>query len=330
MRLPIFGWKWMISLPLMGRKVDTIYHCRRELARLNLEIEQDQKTPEKFPLMNSAFVQFNHQVAAHMACQTVSHHSPNHMAPRVVEISPNDVIWENMSTKWWESYIRTAVVLAIILFLVVGWAVPVTLTGLLSHVSSFASLKGLGWIADIPESVLSIVQGIAPPLLLALLLVLLPGILRFLAKTQGVLNGMSIELTVQRYYFAFLFVQLFLVVSISSGITTIIPQLAEKPQSIPSLLAANLPRASNYFFSYMLLQAFSTSGGALVQLGGLFKWYILAPLIDSTARQKWRRQIQLPHVKWGTFFPVYSNLACIGRVSIPSSPPTIANIRLQD
>ena len=93
MRLPIFGWEWMLSLPLIGAKVDTIDYCRKEVARLNVEIEEDQKDPERFPLMNSAFIQFNHQVAAHMACQAVSHHTPNQMAPRVVEISPNDVLW---------------------------------------------------------------------------------------------------------------------------------------------------------------------------------------------------------------------------------------------
>ena len=108
MRLPLF--EWMFSLPLIGKKVDTIYHCRRELARLNHEIERDQTEPEKYPPMNSAFVQFNHQVAAHMACQAVSHHTPKQMAPRVVEISPDDVIWDNMSKRWWESYIRTTIV----------------------------------------------------------------------------------------------------------------------------------------------------------------------------------------------------------------------------
>ena len=312
MRLPIFGWQWMFPLPLLGKKVDTIYYCRQEVARLNLEIEEDQKKPEKYPLMNSAFVQFNHQVAAHMACQSVSHHTPLKMAPRVVEISPNDVIWENMSTKWWESYIRTGAVLLLILGLVVGWAVPVTFTGLLSHLSYLGNISWLTWVDKIPDVVLSIIQGILPPALLALLLVLLPLILRLLARLQGDLTGMAVELTVQKYYFAFLFIQLFLVVSISSGITTIIPTLAKGPQSIPSILAGNLPKASNYFFSYMLLQAFSVSGGALVQLASLFKWYILAPLMDSTARQKWRRQIKLPNMKWGTFFPVYTNLACIG------------------
>ena len=314
MRLPIFGWQWMISIPLLGKKVDTIDYCRKEVARLNLEIEQDQQEPEKFPLMNSAFIQFNHQVAAHMACQAVSHHTPAHMAPRVVEISPDDVIWDNMSIRWWESYIRTGAVIVLIVGLVIGWAIPVTFTGLLSNLSYLKEqYKWLNWLGKVPKLVIAIIQGILPQALLALLLFLLPFILRFLSKTQGDHTGMSVELSVQRYYFAFLFVQVFLVVSISSGITTVISQLANSPQSAPAILAQNLPKASNYFFSYLLLQALSVSAGALVQIMGLIEWFILAPIVDSTARQKWRRQINLPNMQWGSFFPVYTNLACIGQ-----------------
>ena len=316
MRLPIFGWQWMPSLPLLGKKVDTIDYCRKEVARLNLEVEEDQKHPEKYPLMNSAFVQFNHQVAAHMACQSVSHHYPVHMAPRVVEISPDDVIWDNMSIKWWESYIRVGAIMALIIGLIIFWAIPVTFTGLLSNITYLSRFSWLKWITKAPTWFLSIIQGVLPQAILALLLVLLPVILRFLSKIQGNHTGMAVELSVQSYYFSFLFVQVFLVVSISSGITTILPEIAKNPGSVPSLLASNLPRASNYFFSYLLLQAFSVSAGALVQIGGLVQWFILAPLLDSTARQKWRRQINLPNVQWGTFFPVYTNLACIGKPRI--------------
>ena len=313
MRLPIFGWQWMISLPLVGQKVDTIDYCRKEVARLNAEIEQDQKTPERFPLMNSAFVQFNHQVAAHMACQAVSHHIPNQMAPRVVEISPDDVIWDNMSMRWWEYYIRPAVVIVIIVGLIIGWAFPVSFTAILSQIRTLTgTVKWLHWLAAAPDEVFSIIQGVLPQALLALLLFLLPIILRFLAKTQGDYTGMAVELSVQKYYFAFLFVQVFLVISISSGITSIIDQVTRDPQSVPAILAQNLPKASNYFFSYLLLQALSVSAGDLVQIFGLIEWFLLAPLLDNTARQKWHRQTLLPNMQWGTFFPVYTNLACIG------------------
>ena len=321
MRLPIFGWTWMPSLPLVGEKVDTIDFCRKELARLNVEIEQDQEDHERFPLMNSAFIQFNHQVAAHMACQAVSHHIPNHMAPRLIEIAPDDVIWDNMSLTWFERYIRTTLVWILIVGLIIGWAFPVTFTGLLSQLDYLeAQFPWLRWLQKVPGLVLALIKGVLPAALLGLLLLLLPIILRFLAKQRGVQTGNLLELAVQNFYFVFLFVQVFLVVSISSGITATIQQISNNPQSIPSILAANLPKSSNYFLSYMCLQAFTVSAGALVQIGAAISWFVFAPLNDSTARQKWARQLNLPTTKWGTFFPVYSNLACIGLIYSVISP----------
>ncbi|KAL8720986.1 MAG: hypothetical protein Q9225_002226 [Loekoesia sp. 1 TL-2023] len=321
MRLPIFGWQWMPSLPLVGQKVDTIDYCRKEVARLNIEIEQDQKEPQKFPLMNSAFIQFNHQVAAHMACQSVSHHTPKQMTPRIVEISPDDVIWDNMSVKWWENYVRIGAVVLLIAALVIGWAVPVGFTGILGNLDSISrQYTWLHWVQNLPKSVLGIISGVLPQALLAGLLALLPIILRFLARSQGNHTGMAVELSVQNYYFAFLFVQVFLVVSIATGFTNTITLLSKNPTNVPGILAQNLPKSTNYFFSYMLLQALTVSAGALVQLGGLFKWFILAPIMDSTGRQKWRRQTNLSDINWGTFFPVYTNLAAIGLIYSVISP----------
>jgi len=323
MRLPIRGWQWMPSLPLVGEKVDTIYYCRREVARLNTEIEDDQAHPERFPLMNSAFIQFNHQVAAHMACQAVSHHLPKQMAPRIVEIDPSDVIWDNMSVPWWQAYIRTAFVVAVVTGMVALWAIPVAFTSALSQLNQAAkSYPWLSWILDLPRSFVTIVQGVLPTILLALLTFLLPMILRFLARLEGIQSGMLVELTVQRYYFFFLFVQLFLVVTVASSTVTFLASsnAVNVFTNIPNLLGQNIPKASNYFFSYMLLQALSVSSGALVQIGTLIGWFILAPIFDSTARAKFKRQTSLSDIQWGTFFPVYTNLACIGLIYSVVSP----------
>lgn len=301
MRVPPFGESWLPPIPLFGKKVDTIYHLRKLVARLNVEIEMDQKREADFPLMNSAFVQFNSQIAAHMACQSVSHHTAKHMAPRLVEISPDDIVWNNMSLRWWERYVRTALIVTLVVALAIGWAIPVTFTGLLSQVRALTTLlPWLRWINDLPRWAISLIQGVLPQAILAALMALLPFVLRALSSQQGIHTGNGIELSVQNYFFIFLFVQVFLIVSISSGVTSALRQLIRDVASAPSILAINLPRASNYFFSYMLLQAFSVSSGALLQLGGLFNWFILGAM-DTTARQRWSRQMNLPTVQWGTF-----------------------------
>lgn len=312
MRVPVFSPTWCPSLPLVGKKVDRIYWLRRELARMNLEIEMDQNDVEQFPFMNSAFIQFNHQVAAHMACQSVSHHVPQHMAPRLLEISPDDVLWENMSIKWWERYLRTGIVLAICAGLIVLYAVPVTFTSLLSKVSTLANFKALAWIAKLPQAVIGIVQGVLPPLILSVILTLVPIIFRILVQLQGVPTGMNMEMGVQKWYFAFLFIQVFLVVTITGGMLTFFSNIAEHPNQVLNTLATNLPKASNYFFNYLMVQALSNSASALLQVGSLVVWFLLAPLLDSTARAKWGRQTTLSNVQWGTFFPPFTNFAVIG------------------
>ncbi|KAG0650517.1 hypothetical protein D0Z07_3283 [Hyphodiscus hymeniophilus] len=324
-RLARFSWTpgFLPGIPGLNKKVDTIYWCRGELARLNLEIEMDQKHPERFPLMNSAFIQFNHQVAAHMACQAVTHHVPKHMAPRTVEISPNDVVWDNMSIKWWEAWIRTVVVTAVVVGMIVLWAFPVIWTASLAQISSLAgSYSWLHWLNRIPKKVLQAIAGVLPALVLSILLALVPMILGYLAFLQGSQTGMEKQRSVQRYYFAFLFVQVFLIVSISGTAFATLGSASAFTNitSIPETLAEQIPKAANYFFSYMILQALSTSSGTLLQIVTLALWFIMPKFFDNTARDKWKRNTSLQSVTWGSFFPVYTNFACIALIYSVISP----------
>ncbi|QSZ36457.1 hypothetical protein DSL72_006336 [Monilinia vaccinii-corymbosi] len=325
-RIARFSWTptWFFAIPGISPKVDTIYWCRGQLAQLNLEIELDQKSPERFPLMNSAFIQFNHQVAAHMACQSVTYHVPKQMAPRTVEISPNDVLWDNMSIKWWEAWLRTAVVTAVVLGMILLWSIPVAWTSTLSQISSLVSTKPwLHWLKVIPEKTLQAIAGVLPALVLSILLSLVPTILGYLAFVQGSQTGNEKQGSVQTYYFAFLFVQVFLVVSISGGAVAALGSWSSDITSIPETLAQQLPKAANYFFSYMILQALSVSSGTLLQLTTLIFWFVLPKVFDNTARQKWTRNTTLPSVSWGSFFPVYTNFACIGLIYCVVSPVII-------
>jgi len=316
--LPLFEWTpgWFPGFPYIHKKVDTIYWCRTELARLNMEIEEDQQHPERYPIMNSAFIQFNNQVAAHMACQSVTHHIPKQMTPRVVEISPNDVIWDNMAIKWWDEWGRRAVVAGIVFGMVLLWAFPVAWTASLATVVDLIEeYDWLQWLnTDTIKDIVGAVAGVLPALVLAVLLILVPLIFDLLAGFQGAKTGSQRSEAVQAYYFTFLFVQVFLVVSIASGALKTLTSIGEDISSTPTILAKNLPKASNYFFSYMILQALSNSSGTLLQIGTLFVWYILSRILDNTAREKWTRNTQLPSVTWGSFFPVYTNFACIALI----------------
>ncbi len=69
MYIPRQGYNWMLVIPLIGKRVDTIHHCLGELARINKEIraelielaevESDRRESNKYPRMKSAFIRFN-------------------------------------------------------------------------------------------------------------------------------------------------------------------------------------------------------------------------------------------------------------------------------
>lgn len=110
----------MPSIPFVGTKVDTLYHCWQEMARLNNEIDQDQREPERYPLMTSAFIQFNTQEATYMACQSIVRCTPLCFRSQYLEASPMDVKWENLSKNWWSRYTRTVLVVISIIALILA------------------------------------------------------------------------------------------------------------------------------------------------------------------------------------------------------------------
>ena len=62
--------------------------------------------------------------------------------------------------------------------LIVLWSFPVAFIGIVANVAALAKYPWLSWINRIPGSVLGIIQGILPPLALAVLMMLLPVVLR--------------------------------------------------------------------------------------------------------------------------------------------------------
>lgn len=241
MRLPMR--KWMPSIPLLGQKVDVITHCRKELARLNVEIEEDQLSADQLDVLDSAAVQFKRLVDAHLVCQSVAYHSPFCLLPQHVGASPESVIWKNVSIKWWEHYIRILFTLTTTTALILGWAVPVAFPGFLSQLSYLTTLVPRLRLLGPP--VFGMIQGVLPQVSLMVLTSQLPNVIRLLVQQQGFVASAAIELAVQRYYFWFLFVQVFLTVALSSSITTLLEVIYQGFDSVSGVLATNLPKSGN-------------------------------------------------------------------------------------
>jgi hypothetical protein len=101
--------KWLpFALPFFGAKVDTIAWCKEEIVKNaeQLQAARDQLNSdidspgigedEVYKPLNSAFILFRTQIAAHLCVQSLMHNEPYTMNGRYMEMAPKDVIWSNL------------------------------------------------------------------------------------------------------------------------------------------------------------------------------------------------------------------------------------------
>ncbi|KAF8320384.1 DUF221-domain-containing protein [Clavulina sp. PMI_390] len=342
------------GLPFIGKKVDTIDWCRDEIVRLNGEVEEKQRAcqtelanenspivtkraktliggskaaeaaaaeeeehdQEHYPRMNSAFIEFDNQVGAHVAAQVLAHHEPYRMAARYTDMAPEDVIWSNLNLNPYEAKIRKAISWAATMALVLLWAFPVAFVGAVSNVSALCvKFSWLHWICTLPSVVVGIISGLLPPVMLAVLMMLLPIVLRLLAKFEGIPSRSRVELSLMSRFFIFQVIHSFLIVSLSSGIINALAPLLNNPSSAANLLATNLPGASIFFLTYILLELSSVAGGFL-QIVPLIVYYVKLFLLGSTPRSVYAIKNTMRSVQWGTLFP---NIALLMVVTLAYS-----------
>ncbi|KAA8901896.1 hypothetical protein TRICI_005974 [Trichomonascus ciferrii] len=312
---------WLIWFP----KVDTLSWCKAELEKLSLQIETLQQKPASFPLDGhssgaSAFIEFHSQVSAHMACQSTIFPTPAPNPPSI-EVNPRGIIWSNLSLTEGVQLIRRGVSNLATTLLIVGWAFPVGFIGVISQLHYMAQLfPFLGWLNQMPSSLVETASGILPSISLSLLLATVPKLFQYLAILRGHATMVQVQLDVQCSMFIFLFIQVFLVITVSAGITSLIHQLFTHPTVFPKLLAENLPKASNFFFAYIVIQSLSTFGNSLLQPTTLLMQLLPNGLFQQTPRDKFTQFVQYPTIEWGSVYPVYTNLAVISIIYSIISP----------
>ncbi|CAG8481845.1 9876_t:CDS:2, partial [Acaulospora colombiana] len=141
--------------PVIGSKVDSIETYRRELRTINGKIDERLKNIKDFRQLNSAFIQFNNYVGAQMAA--------NLTIPHLTEISPGDVIWENLNIPRSQKMVRRLFSFSVSTALTLLWLIPVAFVASISKLSKLTEvIPFLQPVVDkLPSSVIGIIQGSA-------------------------------------------------------------------------------------------------------------------------------------------------------------------------
>jgi hypothetical protein len=208
------------GLPFIGKKVDSIEWAKEEIIRTSEVLKEGRATLEDedmhkmsqgeaskksftYPPVNSAFVLFHNQIAAHMAQQCLTHHAPYRMANKYTEMAPADVIWGNLGLNPYEIKVRLAISYSATAALIIFWAIPVAIVGTISAAVANCSVAELAWLCSLPGTVKGLIQGVLPAVLLAILNMLLPIVLRLLARFEGIPRKTGLELSLMSRFFIF-------------------------------------------------------------------------------------------------------------------------------
>lgn len=300
-------------LGLVGKKVDSIDWATEEILETSKELTDRRSHMEDYKPVNAAFIEFNNLMAAHLFNQSLAHHTPLKMNGKWLDVASEDVIWGNLNMNPFQARIRAVISWAITIALVVYWALPVAFVGMISNVNSLCSkVSWMAWLCKLPTPIPGIIQGILPPAGMAILFIVLPIFLRFLAKFQGIPLNSRVELSLMTRYFTFLVIHGFLIVTLSSGLVAAIPKITQQPSSAATILASELPKASTFFLTYFVATCFAGAAGSLLQIAGVVIYNLKLKFLTSTPRSVYAIRCGMSTVQWGTLFPNITLLAVIG------------------
>lgn len=163
-------------------KVDTIDWCQGQLADLNPKVETMQAEylqRDKDHVWPSVAVEFSTRGEALQAFRAPTGEMKKSLEPRAMGPRPDDIIWKNMSIGRIQRKLRTLAVLAIIGVMILFWGPFTAVIGAIANINYLTNqVPFLGFIDDIPGVILGVVTGLLPTVLLALLMVLVPTIMK--------------------------------------------------------------------------------------------------------------------------------------------------------
>ncbi|OAA40686.1 DUF221 domain-containing protein [Metarhizium rileyi] len=296
-----------------GRRVDTIRWTRSRLRDLNIQIFKMRRQVRRGDgiTLPSVFIEFHTQEAAQAAHQVLTHHRPLQMSSRFLGIRPDEIIWSCLRMPWWELIIRRFAILTLVTAAIIFWAIPSAAIGTISNIQELTkNFKVLSFLNKLPAVILSFIQGFMPAIVLSLWMAAVPWLLRFCGAQSGIPTTTRVELFVQNVYFAFQVVQVFLITTLTSAASSVLGEILSNPLGAKDLLAENIPKASNFYLSYIMIQCLMSGGMRLVQVFGLIRHYIVSR-VSEVPRTRYKRWRKLESTYWGGVYPVYTNMGVI-------------------
>ncbi|KXT13077.1 hypothetical protein AC579_4908 [Pseudocercospora musae] len=298
---------------LIGTQVDRIDEARKDVADTVERLEAHRSAPGRnIPAESAVFVAFASQEAAHRAFQQIRFHPHLPLEDRFLSVQPKEVLWKNIQMPIAVRASKASLALAFVIAFTIFFSIPVGLIGTLSNVKELSDrVKWLGWLQDLPDWILGLLVGFVPPFLTSWFVSYVPKLFRHIAKLSGEPTIPQAELKTQAWYMVFQVFQVFLVTTFSSGAAAVATKIAKDPKSAPDLLAESLPKASNFYLTYFILQGTTSAASNLLDYSETLEYLFYEYFWDRTPRDKFQTYAQMRGTPWAAWYPKFTNFLII-------------------
>ncbi|CAL9088525.1 unnamed protein product [Musa textilis] len=268
-------------LGLVGEKVDTINHCNEKINELLPKLEAEQEITVREKQKAAALVFFNSKPAAISAAQTI--HSQKIDTWTVMEApEPRQVLWTNLPRKFYERQIRSFVVYGIVFLTVFFYMIPIT------FVSAFTTLKNLKKYLPFLKKIVAqpeiktVLEAFLPQIALLVFMALLPTLLVFLSKEEGIPSESHAVRAASGKYFYFVVFNVFLGVTIGGALFDSLKTIINHPKQVITLLGSSLPKSATFFLTFVALKFFVGYGLELSRLVPLIIFHLKKRFLCKT------------------------------------------------
>ncbi|KAG0579805.1 hypothetical protein M758_4G125800 [Ceratodon purpureus] len=282
-RLRFFGF--------VGTKVDSINFYDEEVKDLARAVEIERQRTLKEEQLPAAFVFFNSRRAAAEAAQAV--HAPYAMQWQVYPApEPREVVWNNLAKSVYSRMVRSGVVYFTVFMTVLFYMIPIAL------ISSFTTLDNLVRILPFLKVIVNykpintVLQAYLPQVALIVFLALLPALLMFLSRLEGIPSQSHLVRAASGKYFYFIIFNVFLGVTLFGTIFSSLAGFKEllnsknfSVSSVVTLFGSKLPPVAAYFITFVALQFFVGYGLELSRLVPLIVYHLKKKFMCKTEKE---------------------------------------------
>lgn len=268
-------------LGLVGKKVDSIEYYNEKINELIPKLEAEQKVTLREKQQASALVFFTSRVTAAAAGQSL--HDQMVDSWTVIDApEPRQIIWKNLLIKFYSREIRQYVVYIIVALTILFYMIPI---GLISAVTTLKNLvKYLSFLKPIVEivAIKTVLEAYLPQLALIIFLALLPKLLLYLSKAEGIPSQSHAVRAASGKYFYFTILNVFIGITVGGTLFDTFKTIEDRPKEIVSILAKSLPSNATFFLTFVALKFFVGYGLELSRIVPLIIFHLKRKYLCKT------------------------------------------------